>query len=322
MAKEVVFVNKDLFSAPEMAELTIEEIASRELMVNAFEVPSKELNPFSGGYLTDEKSNQQFFLCDISGVSMKDDTASMDIPMFTMMISKPDTTRLDWVSKDGLTFLTSIPSISGRPTQLDKDLLIYAVSQLTAGLNKGRPDANNRVVRFKIYDYLKALGKSIGGSQYEIIGEQLERLSGSRYLTNVKTESTREKKSFGLIESYTVLERAGAGDKGVVLAVEITLSEWMFNSIQERRILTISPEYFRLKKPTERKLYEIVRRWCGEKSSHRVELEKIHQKMVPNLANKEFRRVIRDIVKAGNIPDYKLSIVGDKLLMELIKKRD
>ena len=79
------------------------------------------------------------------------------------------------------------PSVKGRATQFDKDVLIYVISQMTEALNRGRTDANNRAVRFVVFDYLVSTNKLTGGSQYKQLEIALDRLAGTRLKTDIKT---------------------------------------------------------------------------------------------------------------------------------------
>jgi plasmid replication initiation protein len=45
-----------------------------------------------------------------------------------------------------------------------------------------------------------------------------------------------------------------------------TLSDWVFNAVAAREILTLSRDYFRLRKPLERRLYELARKHCGQQA--------------------------------------------------------
>lgn len=83
---------------------------------------------------------RDFFLCDMFDYAMKDDGASMEAPIFTLS-TRPDLTVWHWESKDGNRALTVTPSVMGRATMFDKDVLIYVISQMTEALNCDRQDA-------------------------------------------------------------------------------------------------------------------------------------------------------------------------------------
>lgn len=51
-----------------------------------------------------------------------------------------------------------------------------------------------------------------------------------------------------------------------MIAVEVGLSRWLFNAVQVHEVLTINSDYFRLRKPIERRLYELARKHCGDQA--------------------------------------------------------
>ena len=109
-----------------------------------------------------EHPNGDLFVADLLDYALKDDGASMEAPIFSLA-TKPDLRVWKWVSKDGNKSLEVTPSVKGRATQHDKDILIFLVSQMTEGLNLERPDAKGRTIRFCVYDYLVKTTKSTGG---------------------------------------------------------------------------------------------------------------------------------------------------------------
>jgi len=253
--------------------------------------------------------NRDFFLCDLFDYALKDDGVSMEAPIFSLA-TRPDTTIWHWESKDGLRAITVTPSVKGRATQFDKDLLIYVVSQMTEALNRDRPDAQGRVVRFRVYDYLVSTNKPTGGREYQRLQDALERLTGTRIKTNIKTGGQRVKELFGLIESATIVEKAP--DDESMIAVEVTLSKWLFNAVQAHEVLTINHNYFRLRKPIERRLYELARKHCGDQARFVIAIELLQEKSGSQSSLKEFRRSLRELIEADTLPDYKMEIVAGK----------
>lgn len=86
--------------------------------------------PKSHKLLPDRHANHDFFLADLLDYAMKDDGASMEAPIFTLA-TQPDLSIWHWESKDGNRAVTVMPSVLGRATQHDKDVLIFVVSQMT-----------------------------------------------------------------------------------------------------------------------------------------------------------------------------------------------
>ena len=127
---------------------------------------------------------------------------------------------------------------------------------------------------------------------------------------SIKTGGVRVKELFGLIESATIVEKAP--DDESMIAVEVTLSKWLFNAVQAHEVLTINPDYFRLRKPIERRLYELARKHCGDQTRFVIGIELLQDKCGSQSSLKEFRRALREVIEADTLPDYKLSIDNDK----------
>ena len=248
-------------------------------------------------------ADRDFFLCDLFDYALKDDGVSMEAPIFTLA-TKPDLSVWHWESKDGSRSVTVTPSVKGRATQFDKDVLIYVVSQMTEALNRGRADAQNRTVRFTVYDYLVSTNKAINGRSYERLSDTFERLRGTTLKTNIKTGGQKTREIFGLIERAKIVEKSPDDDR--MIAVEVTLSEWLFSAVQAHEVLTIHPDYFRLRKPLERRLYELARKHCGHQTMWSIGLELLQEKAGSKCSLREFRRMVREIIDTDNLPDYRL----------------
>ena len=98
---------------------------------------------------------------------------------------------------------------------------------------------------------------------------------------------------FGLIDGFKIVRQARDGR---MQDIEITLSDWVLNAVTAREVLTLHRNYFRLRKPLERRLYEIARKHCGQSSSWRVGLQKLKAKCGSHSTDKEFRRLLGSII--------------------------
>ena len=252
--------------------------------------------------------NRDFFLADMFDYALKDDGATMEAPIFTLS-TKPDLSIWQWTSKDGNKSIKVAPSVLGRATQHDKDVLIYVVSQLTEALNRGREDAKHRVVRFTVYDFLVTTNRGVGGDDYERLQEAFERLRGTSITTDIKTGGQRVKEGFGIIDRWKIIEKAPDDER--MVAVEITLSEWLYNAVSAFEVLTIHPDYFRLRKPLARRLYELARKHCGHQTSWVIGLELLRDKSGSKSKIKEFRRMVRAIEADDSLPEYRLVLGND-----------
>jgi plasmid replication initiation protein len=268
--------------------------------------------------LPDRHVNRDFFLADLFDYAMKDDGASMEAPIFSLS-TKPDLTSWSWKSKDGNRSIEVYPSVKGRATQFDKDVLIFVISQMTEALNRNREDAKNRTVRFVVYDYLVATNKPTGGSQYKQLVAAFERLRGTNITTDIRTGGERVKEGFGIIDSWRIVDKSKTDEK--MIAVEVTLSRWLYNAVQSHEVLTIHRDYFRLRKPLERRLYELARKHCGKQTSWKIGLELLREKSGARSPVRDFRSQISAIANAGTLPEYIMVYHRESDQVEFTTKR-
>ncbi len=146
--------------------------------------------------------------------------------------------------------------------------------------------------------------RGTGGDHYKRLHAALERLAGTRISTDIQTNGVRIKEGFGLIDRYRIVERSPLDER--MIALNITLSEWFYNAILGREVLSISRDYFRLRKGIERRLYELARKHCGHQSKWKISLDLLHKKSGSSGVLREFRRMVKIIVKSQHLPDYRL----------------
>lgn len=249
-----------------------------------------------------------FFICDLPWVVPKDDMASMEHPLFTLA-TRPDRRILRYEHGEAMIEVT--PSVKGLATIHDKDILIFCVSQLMAALNAGRPVAPT--LHLKAHDLLLATNRDVSGDGYRRLREAFERLSGTRIVTNITTGGIETTRGFGLIDSWEILRKARGGR---MIFVTVTLSDWIFRSVVSRSVLTLSRDYFRLRKPLERRVYEIARKHCGRQAEWKVGLETLAKKTGSTSPRRVFRKMIRDMAAEDGLPDYRLAVTeGDIILV-------
>jgi plasmid replication initiation protein len=96
-----------------------------------------------------------------------------------------------------------------------------------------------------------------------------------------------------------------------MVAIEIKLSDWFYKAILTNQLLTISRDYFHLRKPLERRIYELARKHCGDSHQFRIGLSKLHKKIGTPAPLFKFRAAFREIAKTNHLPDYKISLLDD-----------
>ena len=261
--------------------------------------------------LPDRHPTADFFVCDIFDAAPKGDMASMEHPVFSISTT-PD--RRIRRYEHGVRFVEITPSVLGLATVHDRDVLIFSISQIMAALNDGREVSQN--VRFRAYDLLTATNRGTDGRGYEQLKAALERLAGTRITTNIVTGDVEILRGFGLIDSFEIVRQTRDGR---MQEVEIKLSDWVFNAIRANEVLTLHRDYFRLRKPLERRIYELARKHCGRQAEWRISLATLQKKCGSNSTEKEFRRLVRTIVAQdrmyGHIPDYAVELTDTDMMI-------
>lgn len=245
-----------------------------------------------------------FFLCDIASPLPKSDLGTLEHPMFSLA-TRPDRRVLRY--EHGGVSVEVTPSVKGRATIHDKDVLIYCVSQLMAALNAGR--AVGRTLKLRAADLMAATRRESSGDGYKRLVQAFERLAGTRITTNVVTGGVECTTGFGLIESWRVVRRVG----GRMGSVAVTISEWLFRAVLGGAVLTLSRDYFALRRPLERRLYEIARKHCGRQPEWRIGLDTLIKKTGSSSPRRVFRRMLRECIEADRMPDYRLELEDDLL---------
>lgn len=252
--------------------------------------------------LVEKHKNYDFFVADIfDNTPFKDDIASMEHPIFVLSKNK-DMRNLEY-RKDNVS-ITIKPTTDGLPTIFDKDVLLYCGSLLMVEINAGRTPS--RTLRVSAHDLLVATNRQTNDDGYRRLKKALDRLQGVSIKTNVKTGKREYTSAFGMIDRYDVIESSRIKDR--MIRLEITLSEWFYNSYIGVEVLTINREYFRLGKPLERRLYEIARKHCGNQQSWCIGLDKLMEKTGSQSTFRLFRSFIKNIAADNELPDYALAL--------------
>jgi plasmid replication initiation protein len=255
-----------------------------------------------------DSTQPDFFVIDLADVAIKDDMATMEHPFYSLA-TRPDNRHLVYETENERLEIT--PSGKGLPTIFDKDVLIFCISKLMHAKNMGEPIS--KTVRFNAYEMLKATGRETGGVEYKRLEDCFTRLRGTTFKTNIQTGKKATSRLFGLVDEATFEFKV---DKKMRLDYcEVVLSDWVMRSIEANEVVTISPDYFKLRKPLERRIYEIARKHCGNQPNWRIGLKKLRLKTGSNSTLKMFRFKLRKMIEADNIPFYRLELdEGDNVI--------
>ncbi len=286
--------------------------ASAAESVTGHATPASEDKKAGGALAPDKHPQKDFFIADVVDAAMKDDLASMEHPLFAL---KAGDMRVRNYERNGYK-VTIKPGHGGCATIHDKDIWIYCVSQMIEALNRGREDVS-RTVRFTAHDFLVTTNRDVSGRSYERMTDALARLRGTSIETNIETDGQRERRGFGLVEAWRVVEKTSGGR---MVAVEVTFPDWLYRSIVSRNVLTLSPDYFRIRKPIDRRIYEIARKHCGSQKQWQCTLKTLYEKSGSTDALRNFRGAINALVSSDELPEYQV-LLSDEDMVTFVRRK-
>jgi plasmid replication initiation protein len=163
-------------------------------------------------------------------------------------------------------------------------------------------------LQLRAHDLLVSTNRETSGDAYRRLREAFERLAGTRITTNIMTGPKEDPveviTGFGLIESWEIVRKTRGGR---MVSVAVTLSEWLYRAVLSKSVLTLSRDYFRLRRPLERRLYELARKHCGRQSSWKVSIDTLLKKSGSSSPRRVFRAMVREIIAADHLPDYRIA---------------
>lgn len=243
---------------------------------------------------------KDFFIADLFDAKVLQlDQPSMEFPLFSLRAR--DTHERVYSQKGFKVKIAPNPSY-GMATIHDKDIWIYCISKLIQAMREEKPI--DRTVHFTIYDYLVTTNRSTGGKDYEKAKESLDRLSSTRITTDIETDHIRESRGFGLIDSWRIVEEKD----GRMIRVSVTLPDWLYRSVTSTNVLEVHKDYFRIRRPLDRRIYEIAKKHCGYNDKWHFNLETLHERSGSSASLKEFKRSIKELVKKNHLPDYTVEL--------------
>ena len=254
--------------------------------------------------LPDRHPQHDLFICDVADAVLKDVMQHMEHPFYSLS-KKPETSVKRY--SNGENWLEITPSVKGLATIYDKDILIYCISQIMAKLKRGEQVTPR--VRINSRELLIFTNRGTSGREYLALLDSLDRLEGTRIRTNIMTGDEEQIDGFGLIDASSIRRKQGLD--GRLLWCEVKLSDWVFNAIRNEEVLTLHRDYFRLRKPIERRVYELARKHCGQQKTWRISLAKLLLKTGSQSPEKRFRQMIRQLASHDHLPDYEVSFDED-----------
>ena len=188
------------------------------------------------------------------------------------------------------------PGLQGLPTIQDQDILIYCMSVAMAEVRRGRPVPER--VQMSAGELLRFANRPTGGRQYAAVEAAIYRLTTLTLKTNLRGKEATYTELFGIVDRASMVRRHSLERRhgGALLGCSVVLSSWIREALEARRVLTLHDDYFRLKTPLERAVYQVVRKHCGEQRMWNIGLAKLQAKVGSSSPLRVFRRQIRTVV--------------------------
>jgi plasmid replication initiation protein len=262
---------------------------------------------------TGDEQPDFFFVPSLYDVGTKDSRSIMDVAVFRL--SKKDKRAggvIRYELSDGYVEVKAGPD--GMASVWDYDLVLMMVSHLTEAMNRyreGRGEKPGRTYRPHVSDILKFCRRGDGGRQADEVEGALDRLKGTT-IKNVRERPSangrrpmREVEAEGLVSSYKVLSYT---ENGKIASVEIEAPKWLYREVTEGKrpdVLTVHPDYFLIDPGIGRFVYRLARRAAG-KGEAKWAFQTIYERSGSAGTFKEFRRILRNIIEANDLPEYEL----------------
>jgi plasmid replication initiation protein len=242
----------------------------------------------------------------LGDVPLRDDREGLSVPLFSLSKGRR-TAPIIWQSSDGARYVrVTANATHGMATIWDSDVLIWAVSQVNAAVEAGKPVL--RTLKSQPHELLRAIGRGVGGKDYAALEEALNRLAGTLVETNIRAAGKTRKSAFHLLEDWSHITGDATGrSEGMTL----TLPHWLYDGVVKHRdVLAVSPEYFQLSSGIARFLYRIARRHGGKQvTGFRFSMKALHARSGSVQPMKDFARAVRKVVEAQGVPEYRLDLI-------------
>lgn len=246
-------------------------------------------------------------------VPLRDQRDTMERPFFSL--SKTPRTKPIIYAVGDAEVTVRAPEDVGIATIWDADILIWAASQITEGLNRGMPVSP--VLQAPAYQILRAIRRPTGGEDYGRLRDGLRRLNATYVETTIRSK--------GKPTGFTWLSRWTEDpqpDGRSLFTIE--LPGWFFEGVvKEGGVLRIDERYFDLTGGIERWMYRVARKHAGNQSAGwSLTMKALYQKSGSTQRSSDFARQVRAVVAANELPQYwfTLSKEGGEETVHMVRR--
>lgn len=250
-----------------------------------------------------------FFSLDIQDVKFRDSSNNQTIPNFSLQKNKR-VKKLEYVDDRTGKYFTVIPHQEyGAPNIWDYDILLFLISLLNESIEKGEtPNRDIYFIPYRLFQqvrWMKSTTKKTSGALYLRLDEALDRLSTAYNITNIETDKGKRTKKWHWI---TEIEKT-TNKNGKCEGIKVVIAEWLYKLVvEQRRVLSISPAYFKLKSGIDRHLYRVLRKFLGNQDYFKISLERLHSYFPSGKDFYLFKRDLKKSVERDALPEITMTI--------------
>jgi len=264
-------------------------------------------------------TQSDLFSANFADIPIRDQRDTMERPFFSLA-KKPRFAPIEYRVGDVWVEVSANPKF-GLATIWDADILIWASTQITEGMDRGL--SPSRTIRFHPHHLLKSIRRPTGGEHYNRLRAALERLTHTAVRTNIRAEGKKKSASFHWLESWGEVTDEKTGE---TIGITLTLPDWLFDGIvMKGGILTIHEDYFLLTGGIERWLYRVARKHAGQQEGGwQFTMQQLHEKSGSTSRISDFAIDVRKVVEQDSLPEYTATIHKNEEGEEIIHflKRD
>ncbi|PHP26816.1 replication initiator protein A [Limimaricola cinnabarinus] len=269
------------------------------------------------------------FVALVGDVPLRDDKEMMSAPMVS--IAKRGQRRIEWEGPSGQQVVITSTEGDDIATIWDFDLVIWAISQLNAAVERDETPA--QTISFRPYDLMKSIrwcdsmGR-VGGREYERFKAAMNRLRATRIRTTIRRHDRKDRhEDFNLVSDFTFDEIKDADGHARPLGAQITIPTWIYRAVtgSRKEVLSITPLYFDLTSGLDRFLYRLARRHAGNGLNNSdgwaFSFRDLHRRSGSQMRYADFAKALRKAIAAEKIPTYELIEEGGANSDPLLRMR-
>jgi plasmid replication initiation protein len=236
----------------------------------------------------------------IADAGHRDQLDLMTVPIVSL--AKTRRSAPIYFERGGVKVEVSAPAHIGIATIYDLDIVLWCIGQLNAAIDRG--EAPPRTIAAPTYDILRGIRRRTSGTEYRRLREALDRLKATTIRTTLRSKGLRGD-TFSLIERVQWAE----DEKGRPLGIKITVPDWLYSAVYDRRVLALDPRYFDVTSGLGRWLYRLARKQAGDRpDGWRWPISELHERSGVTNGLKQFAYDLRKLAAANPLPEYWLTI--------------